>query len=108
MEATASENSEGGRKIWWVGMSTTPSTEASGLEDSEGSSSDGGEGGEEGRGRERSSRVICTSLRRDELSRALFHRIPFERALLSGFSNTSQSSSYLKVGAFDACGVICF
>ena len=73
-------------------------TEVSGSEESEGGSSDGGEGREERRGRVRSSRVICTSLRGDELSGALFRRIPFERALLSNFSNQSQSSSYLKAG----------
>ena len=73
-------------------------TEVSVSEESEEDSSDGGEGREERRGSVRSSSVICTSLRGDELSGALFRRISFERALLSNFSNQSQSSGYLKAG----------
>ena len=60
--------------------------EVSGSEGSEGSPSDGGEGRDERRGRVMSSRAICTSFREDELSGALFRRIPSERVLFSSFS----------------------
>ena len=89
MEATESGNRDGGRKIWGLGISTTPSERAmvevggsSGVAWTEG----GGEGSDERRGRSMSSREICISFRGAELSGALFRRIPFDRALLSNFS----------------------
>jgi hypothetical protein len=95
MEATESGNRDGGRKIWGMGMSSTPSERAmvevrgsSEVAETEG----GGEGSDERRGRSMSSREICTSFRGVELSGALFRRIPFDRALLSSFSTESAST----------------